>query len=171
MEALVSVRLGSGDVILESSDDWTIEVVHDAKGVVAVGLGRHDDAQRHQIVNLFKAQAFQLHFSPDARCVFDPPLDFDQSHASDVGRTGDFQLPLLCEGMQCRARSIDRRAHVGESGRLEDLQRSILEICRPYLGLVVGEYSEWHPLVNRNRLFPEDLDETDPWQFKNVRVV
>jgi homospermidine synthase len=46
-----------------------------------------------------------------------------------------------------------------------------LEICRPYLGMVVGEYSEWHPLVERGRLFPEDLDETDPWQFKNVRVV
>jgi homospermidine synthase len=25
--------------------------------------------------------------------------------------------------------------------------------------------------VARGRLFAEDLDETDPWQFKNVRVV
>jgi homospermidine synthase len=49
--------------------------------------------------------------------------------------------------------------------------RRVLEVCRPYLGLVVGEYSEWHPLVDRGRLFPEDLDETDPWQFKNIRVV
>jgi homospermidine synthase len=49
--------------------------------------------------------------------------------------------------------------------------KRVLEICRPYLGLVVGEYSEWHPLVERARMFPEDLDETDPWQFKNVRVV
>jgi homospermidine synthase len=49
--------------------------------------------------------------------------------------------------------------------------KRVLEICRPYLGLVVGEYSEWHPLVDRGRMFPEDLDETDPWQFKNVRVV
>jgi homospermidine synthase len=49
--------------------------------------------------------------------------------------------------------------------------RRILEICRPYLGLVVGEYTEWHPLVDRGRLFPEDIDQTDPWQFKNVRVV
>jgi len=49
--------------------------------------------------------------------------------------------------------------------------KRILEICRPYLGLVVGEYSDWHPLVDRSRLFPEDLDETDPWQFKNIRVV
>jgi homospermidine synthase len=49
--------------------------------------------------------------------------------------------------------------------------RRALEICRPYLGPVVGEYTEWHPLVDRGRMFPEDLDETDPWQFKNVRVV
>ena len=49
--------------------------------------------------------------------------------------------------------------------------RRALEICRPYLGPVVGEYTDWHPLVDRGRMFPEDLDETDPWQFKNVRVV
>jgi homospermidine synthase len=49
--------------------------------------------------------------------------------------------------------------------------KRVLEICRPYLGLVVGEYTEWHPLVDRGRLFPEDTDQTDPWQFKNVRVV
>jgi homospermidine synthase len=35
---------------------------------------------------------------------------------------------------------------------------------------VVGVH-EWHPLVERSRLFKEDIDETDPWQFKNVRVV
>ncbi len=49
--------------------------------------------------------------------------------------------------------------------------RRMLEICMPYLGLVVGEYTDWHPLVDRSRLFPEDTDQTDPWQFKNVRVV
>jgi len=47
----------------------------------------------------------------------------------------------------------------------------ILEICRPYLGKVVGEYSDWTPLIDRERLFPEDLDKNDPWQFKNFRVV
>ncbi|MEQ1582286.1 MAG: saccharopine dehydrogenase C-terminal domain-containing protein [Steroidobacteraceae bacterium] len=49
--------------------------------------------------------------------------------------------------------------------------RRILEICKPYLGPVVGEYTDWHPLVERGRLFEEDLDLTDPWQFKNIRVV
>lgn len=46
----------------------------------------------------------------------------------------------------------------------------ILEICMPYLGPVVGEYSDWTPLFDRNRLFQEPLDNSDPWQFKNVLV-
>jgi homospermidine synthase len=45
-----------------------------------------------------------------------------------------------------------------------------LEICNPYLGPVVGEYTDWTPLSDRERLFPEDVDKSDPWQFKNVRV-
>jgi homospermidine synthase len=51
-----------------------------------------------------------------------------------------------------------------------DFQRN-LEICTPYLGPVVGAYSDWTPLVGRGELFREDLDEDDPWQFRNVRVV
>jgi homospermidine synthase len=47
----------------------------------------------------------------------------------------------------------------------------ILEICRPYLGEVVGVWGDWTPLQDRERLFPEDLDREDPWQFKNIRVV
>ena len=47
----------------------------------------------------------------------------------------------------------------------------ILEIARPYLGRMVGAYSDWTPLLDRGLLFPEDIDEEDPWQFKNFRVV
>jgi homospermidine synthase len=50
-----------------------------------------------------------------------------------------------------------------------DFER-ILEICTPYLGNLVGVYSDWTPLVDRQRLFAEDLDRDDPWQFKNFRV-
>ncbi len=46
-----------------------------------------------------------------------------------------------------------------------------LAICRPYLGKVVGRYTDWTPLEGRGELFPEDLDPSDPWQFLNVRVV
>jgi homospermidine synthase len=50
-----------------------------------------------------------------------------------------------------------------------DFRRN-LEICNPYLGPVVGEYSDWTPLYQRNHLFDEDLDQSDPWQFKNILV-
>jgi homospermidine synthase len=48
--------------------------------------------------------------------------------------------------------------------------RRVLDICTPYLGTLTGAYTDWTPLSDRERLFPEDLDKTDPWQFKNVRV-
>jgi homospermidine synthase len=50
-----------------------------------------------------------------------------------------------------------------------DFER-VLEIARPYLGKMVGVYSNWTPLVDRGVLFPEDMDTADPWQFKNFRV-
>ena len=50
-----------------------------------------------------------------------------------------------------------------------DFER-VLEIALPYLGDVVGVYGDWTPLQGRARLFVEDLDRDDPWQFKNIRV-
>jgi homospermidine synthase len=54
----------------------------------------------------------------------------------------------------------------------EDLDyMRVIEVARPYLGEVVGVYGDWTPLDGRARLFPEELDREDPWQFKNIRVV
>lgn len=49
--------------------------------------------------------------------------------------------------------------------------RRVLDIAHPYLGPVVGAYTDWTPLDGRGQLFPEDLDHGDPWQFKNIRVI
>jgi homospermidine synthase len=46
----------------------------------------------------------------------------------------------------------------------------ILAIQEPYLGKLVGAYTDWTPLDNRGGLFPEDIDREDPWQFRNVIV-
>ena len=48
--------------------------------------------------------------------------------------------------------------------------RRCLEIQRPYLGPVKGYYTDWTPLTDRPGLFPEDIDQSDPWQFRNVLV-
>ncbi|WED42559.1 homospermidine synthase [Legionella cardiaca] len=46
----------------------------------------------------------------------------------------------------------------------------VLGVALPYLGQVVGCYTDWTPLKNRERLFKEKLDLDDPWQFLNIRV-
>ncbi|WP_435371393.1 homospermidine synthase [Mesorhizobium liriopis] len=48
--------------------------------------------------------------------------------------------------------------------------RRCLEVQRPYLGPVKGYFTDWTPLDNRPGLFPEDIDTTDPWQFRNILV-
>jgi homospermidine synthase len=48
--------------------------------------------------------------------------------------------------------------------------RRVLEVARPYLGPVIGAYTDWTPLDHRPGLFPENLDPSDPWQFQNILV-
>ncbi|MDH6577385.1 saccharopine dehydrogenase C-terminal domain-containing protein [Kitasatospora sp. MAP5-34] len=48
--------------------------------------------------------------------------------------------------------------------------RRCLEIQRPYLGPVEGHFTNWTPLTGRSKLFHDDVDESDPWQFRNVLV-
>ncbi|MGF1629729.1 MAG: homospermidine synthase [Kiloniellaceae bacterium] len=45
-----------------------------------------------------------------------------------------------------------------------------LKVQRPYLGPVVGVYTDWTPLSDRRGFFPEDIDSSDPWQFRNILV-
>ncbi|OQW51213.1 homospermidine synthase [Candidatus Raskinella chloraquaticus] len=48
--------------------------------------------------------------------------------------------------------------------------RRCLEVQTPYLGPVKGYYTDWTPLTDRPGFFPEDIDTSDPWQFRNVLV-
>jgi homospermidine synthase len=48
--------------------------------------------------------------------------------------------------------------------------RRCLEVQMPYLGPVIGAYTDWTPLTDRPGFFPEDIDTSDPWQFRNVLV-
>jgi homospermidine synthase len=48
--------------------------------------------------------------------------------------------------------------------------RRCLEVQMPYLQPVIGTYTDWTPLTDRTRLFAEEIDKDDPWQFSNVMV-
>jgi homospermidine synthase len=61
------------------------------------------------------------------------------------------------------------RAGLVEADHLDHAR--VLEVAEPYLGDMAGVYSDWTPLLDRGRLFPEELDTASPWQFSNFRVV
>jgi homospermidine synthase len=47
--------------------------------------------------------------------------------------------------------------------------RRCLEVQMPYLGPVIGTYTDWDTPHRAPRDFsPEDIDKRDPWQFRNV---
>ena len=48
--------------------------------------------------------------------------------------------------------------------------QAVLGMSSPYLGKLVGVYTDWTPLTGRGSLYPEDIDTSDPWQFRNFRV-
>ena len=48
--------------------------------------------------------------------------------------------------------------------------RRCLEIQMPYLGPVIGQYTDWTPVTGRGELYPENIDKSDSWQFSNVLV-
>jgi homospermidine synthase len=58
------------------------------------------------------------------------------------------------------------RAGIVEADEMDHVR--CLEVQRPYLGRVEAHYTDWTPVSNRWPLFVEDIDEGDPWQFRNV---
>ena len=48
--------------------------------------------------------------------------------------------------------------------------RRCLAVQLPYLGPVIGAYTDWTPLAGRPGFFPEDIDTGDAWQFRNILV-
>lgn len=46
----------------------------------------------------------------------------------------------------------------------------LMKVAGPYLGEILGVYTDWTPIAGRGKLFPEHFDSEDPWQFGNFRV-
>lgn len=91
------------------------------------------------------------------------------------------QARALCPENSATSLQVTATAMAGVIWAMKNPSRDVLEpdelpfdeilpLCRPYLGQVVGVYTDWTALSGRARLFDEDLDRDDPWQFKNFRV-
>jgi len=44
-----------------------------------------------------------------------------------------------------------------------------IAVAAPYLGKLVGVFTDWTPLQGRGEFFPENLDVDNPWQLQNIR--
>lgn len=60
------------------------------------------------------------------------------------------------------------RLGVREADELD--HEECLRVASPYLGRLVGAYTDWTPLQGRGQLFDELLDPDHPWQLRNVRA-
>jgi homospermidine synthase len=58
------------------------------------------------------------------------------------------------------------RAGIVETDEMDHAR--CLQVQRPYLGTIEAHYTDWPPLQDRWEHFPEDIDESDPWLFRNV---
>lgn len=53
----------------------------------------------------------------------------------------------------------------------EDMDHEyILSLALPYLGKVGGYYTDWTPLQEQNSSNNKHIDQSDPWQFINIRI-
>jgi homospermidine synthase len=53
----------------------------------------------------------------------------------------------------------------------EDMDHEyILSLASPYLGKVGGYYTDWTPLQDKSNSNAKDTDQSDPWQFINIRL-
>jgi homospermidine synthase len=48
--------------------------------------------------------------------------------------------------------------------------RRCLAVQKPYLGSVIGVYTDWTPLQSMGELFDAEVDKRNPWQFQNILV-
>ena len=62
----------------------------------------------------------------------------------------------------------NRKAGIVEADEM-DFER-VMQIIKPYMGKMVGKYTDWNPLEKHAMTFPRDMDLTDPWQFKNFYI-
>jgi len=45
-----------------------------------------------------------------------------------------------------------------------------LNLATPYLGKVGGYYTDWTPLQDKKNANTQYADQSDPWQFINIRI-
>ena len=127
VQRLVHVRPRLRDVVREEAGDRKPELVHDAEHVIALGHGRHDDPDRHQVEDLVVADLLLLDLVPDAVEVLRAALDLgaDSFRVEPFAQLGDGQLDLF---LALAARPNHLLNELAVLLRLDVLEGQVLEL-------------------------------------------
>ena len=148
--------------------DDAILSLHEMAGRQWQAQTQHDILEEHEIVDGMDELGVLLYGHQKNAYWFGSQLSIEETRklAPNQNATGLQVTSAVLAGMVWALENP--KEGIVETDEMDF--RRCLEVQTPYLGPVVGVYTDWTPLVDRDLLFPEDLDRDDPWQFKNVIV-
>ena len=127
VERLVAVGPRHGDEVLDAAGHRAPEVVEHAEGGVAVGYGRHHDAQGHEVVDLVEVDALPAQLLVDGVEALDAPLQ-GRLEARRLELLRDRALDLLDEVGGLLPPPLDPRGQALVGIGVEVLEGEVLEL-------------------------------------------
>src|SRR6266446_3192702 len=128
VQRLVKIWPGDGDVVFESSGDWTPDVMDDAESRVTAALGIGDDAHGQEIVDLAETDSLANDFAMHGVQTFYARFE--------LGRNPGFDEPGLNGGLDFLEKFFVGRRLIAdfflqseEGFRLEIAERQVLELA------------------------------------------
>ena len=107
VDGLVAVGLGRADVVFEAAGDDGEGGVDRAQGGVAGVAGRHDDAEGHDVRELFEGDVAALHLLPDGEGGFLAAADADGDGAVVGADANEFAADLLDDVSALAAEEVE----------------------------------------------------------------
>src|SRR6185436_7395160 len=127
VQRAIAVGPWHGDEVLDAPGHRPPEVVEHAQGGVAVGDGRHHDAQGDEVVDLVDVDALLAELLVDGVQALDAPLE-GRLQPRRLQLLGDRRLDLLDELDGARAPLLDALHQLAIGLGLQVLEREVLEL-------------------------------------------
>ena len=150
--------LASGATLVVTDSAANLLLADNAVGVVLASTVKVSMATRRCVLAL--ARRFRAVF------VAEPSIEETRRIAPYQNATGLQVTSAVLAGMVWALENPN--AGIVEADEMDF--RRCLEVQAPYLGPLIGQYTDWTPLKDRGWLFREETDKSDPWQFKNFVV-
>jgi homospermidine synthase len=145
--------------------DQAVLSLHETLGTGAVPE-RHAILDEHEITGGEDCLGVLVYGHAKSALWYGSRLSIEETRAlaPDQNATGLQVTSAVLAGMVWALENP--RAGIVETDEMDHAR--CLEIQRPYLGRIEAHYTDWTPTANRWPQLAEEIDASDPWQFRNV---